>query len=86
MKMNMNIIWFNPFIIICLFCLIFNKPGVTWFRIVFYLAAVFVPLIIIIPNVINSAFVPVIFILLLRSSARGEFPWNPLSVRTVNME
>jgi hypothetical protein len=80
MKMNLNIIWYNPVIIICLFCIIFNRPGEVWFRIVFYLSAIFVPLIIIFPNAINSAFVPVIFILLLRSSARGNFSWNPLSV------
>jgi hypothetical protein len=81
MKWNINIIWFNPFIIICLFCLLFRKTGEIWFRIVFYLSVIFLPLIIILPYAINSSFVPVLLILVLRSSARGNFKWNPLSVQ-----
>jgi hypothetical protein len=80
MKWNLNIIWFNPFIFICLFCILFRKPGEQWFRIVFFLSVAFLPLIIIMPNAINSSFVPVILILALRSSARANFKWNPLSV------
>lgn len=82
MKWNLNIIWFNPFIIICLLCLIFRKTGHIWFRLTFYLSAIFLPMIIIVPNVINSSFVPVIFILVVRSSAYGNFNWNPLSVKS----
>jgi hypothetical protein len=80
MRMNLNIIWFNPVIILCLFSLVFGYEGKTWFRIVFVLSAIFVPLILIMPDAINSSFMPVIFILLLRSSARSDFSWNPLSV------
>jgi hypothetical protein len=79
MRLNMNIIWFNPFIILCLICLFLNKPGQLWFRLVFYLSMVFIPLIIIFPYAINNSFVPVILILLLRSSARGNFHWNPFT-------
>jgi hypothetical protein len=35
MKWNLNIIWLNPIIIICLVMLILNKAGTIWFRIVF---------------------------------------------------
>jgi hypothetical protein len=80
MKMNLNIVWFNPIIIICLFCLIFRKTGIIWFRIVFFLSVIFLPLIIIFPYAFNSSFLPVMLILALRSSARGNFKWNPLSV------
>lgn len=80
MKMNLNIVWFNPAIIICLFSLIFRKSWEIWFRIVFFLAMVFLPLIIIFPSAINSSFVPVMLLLILRSSARGNFPWNPFSI------
>lgn len=80
MRMNLNIIWFNPIIILCLFSLVFGHEGKTWFRIVFGLSAIFVPLILIMPGAINSSFMPLIFILLLRSSARSDFSWNPLSV------
>jgi hypothetical protein len=78
MKWNLNIIWFNPFIIICLLCLIWRKTGEIWFRIVFFLSVIFLPLIIIFPYATNNAFVPVMLILVLRSSARSNFNWNPL--------
>jgi hypothetical protein len=80
MKLNLNLIWFNPAIIISLFCLIFKKKGEIWFRIVFFLSIIFLPLTIIIPSAINISFVPVILILALRSSVRSNFRWNPLSV------
>jgi hypothetical protein len=80
MRMNLSIIWFNPFIIICLYPLITGKQGHLWFRLVFFLALLFIPVIIIIPNAVNSSFVPVILILLLRSSARSGFQWNPFNL------
>jgi hypothetical protein len=80
MRMNMNIIWFNPVIILCLFSLVSGKKGTTWFRIVFALSVLFLPLILIIPDAISSSLMPVILILLLRSSARSDFSWNPLTV------
>jgi hypothetical protein len=80
MRWNLNIIWFNPFILFCLFCILFKKPGEQWFRIVFFFSVVFLPLILIVPYAINSSFVPVILILVLRSSVRGKFKWNPLSM------
>jgi hypothetical protein len=78
MKLNLNIIWFNPLLIVCLFCLIMRKAGEIWFRIVFYLSLIFLPLIIVIPNALDSSFVPIVLILALRSSVRGNFSWNPL--------
>jgi hypothetical protein len=80
MRLNLSIIWFNPFIIFCLYTLITGKRSYLWFRLVFFLALIFIPLIIVIPNAFNSSFVPVIFILLLRSSARSGFQWNPLNL------
>ena len=80
LKWNLNFIWFNPAILVCLFCLVFRKNGEIWFRVVFFLSLVFLPIIIIIPSAINNSFVPVFLILILRSAARGNFMWNPLSV------
>jgi hypothetical protein len=80
MKLNINIIWFNPAIIICLICLIFRKAGEIWFRVVFLLSLIYLPLILIFPYATNNSFVPVMLILVLRSSARCNFKWNPLSV------
>jgi hypothetical protein len=80
MKLNVNLIWFNPVIIGCLFCIILKKPGQIWFRIVFFLSGLFLLLIIAFPGAINSSFVPVMLILVLRSSVRAGFKWNPLSI------
>jgi hypothetical protein len=80
MKLNVNLIWFNPLILVCLYCIIFKKPGHIWFRIVFFLSVIFLLLIIAFPGAINSSFVPVMLILVLRSSARANFKWNPLSL------
>lgn len=80
MKMNLNIIWFNPLIIICLICIILNKNCRSWFRYVFFLSVMFIPVLILLPGSINSTFVPVILVLLIRSAARAGFSWNPLSV------
>jgi hypothetical protein len=80
MRLNLSMIWFNPFIIFCLYPLITGKKSYLTFRLVFFPALLFIPLIIIIPNALNSSFVPVIFILLLRSSARSGFQWNPLNL------
>ena len=85
-RMNLNILWFNPFILTGLISLITGKRISAWFKVIFWLALVFVPLVIIMPAMINSSFIPVIFILLLRSSARAGFQWNPLSVAPANKE
>jgi len=80
MRLNLSIIWFNPFIILCLYPLVTGKKIYIWFRIVFVLASLFLPVLIFFPYAINSSFLPVILILLLRSSARAGFQWNPLNV------
>jgi len=81
MKWNLNIIWLNPFILACLIMLIFNKAGTLWFRIVFFISAGFLILHFILPQDFNIAFSLLAIILLIRSSARSEFEWNPLSLK-----
>jgi hypothetical protein len=78
-RLNLNILWFNPFLLLCLWSVIKRKSDFLWFRIVFFAGLIFIPLIIILPGAINASFMPVIFILLLRSSARAGFGWNPFS-------
>lgn len=80
-RLNLNILWFSPFIFLCLWSVIRGKNYFIWFRIVFFITVLFVPLIIIIPDSINKSLVPIIFILLLRSSVRAGFSWNPLSMK-----
>ena len=79
MRLNLNIIWLNPFIIVCLILLILNKTGTIWFRIVFYISAIFLLIHIVLPQEFNISFLLLTIILLIRSSVRCEFSWNPLS-------
>lgn len=79
-RMNLNLVWINPFVIICLFCIVFNKPGVIWFRSVFWLAVLFLAAAFVFTSKINSAFIPVALILALRSSARADFSWCPYRI------
>ncbi len=79
MKWNLNIIWLNPFILLCLIMLILNKTGTLWFRIVFFVSAAFLVINFFLPQDFNLAFLLMVIILLIRSSVRSEFGWNPLS-------
>jgi hypothetical protein len=80
MKWNLNIVWLNPFIILCLISLLFEKDWLIWFRLVFFLAIGFLISLAILPQKIDNAFVPLIIILVLRSSVRSHFAWNPLTI------
>lgn len=80
LRWNLNIIWLNPFIIVCLTGLILNKNWQSWFRIVFFLALGFLVFRVVLPQAINNALVPVAGILILRSSIRAGFKWNPLTL------
>jgi Domain of unknown function (DUF4105) len=80
MRWNLNIIWLNPFIIVCLVMLLMNKTGTLWYRIVFYISAGFIVFHYILPQEFNIAFLLLAIILLIRSSVRSEFRWNPLNL------
>ena len=81
MKWNLNIIWLNPVILVCLILLVLNKRGAVWFRFLFYISAAFLVLHFFLPQEFHNAIIPLIIILLVRSSARAEFDWNPLSIK-----
>lgn len=83
MKWNLNIIWLNPFIIVCLITLILNKTGTVWFRTVFFISAGFLLLHFILPQQFNISFFLLAIILLIRSSVRSEFEWNPLTISPI---
>lgn len=80
LRPNLNIIWLNPFILACLASLILKKDWKIWFRIVFFMCVLFLLLLVILPQHINNAYFPVIVILILRSSVRADFSWNPLTL------
>jgi hypothetical protein len=80
MRWNLNIIWLNPFIPVCLMMLILNKTGETWFRIVFYISAAFLVIHYVLPQQFNIGFLLLDVIILIRSSVRSNFDWNPLTI------
>lgn len=80
MRSNFNIIWLNPFIIACLVMLILNKSGQVWFRIVFVLSVFFLAAQLILPQDFTTAFSLLTILILIRSSVRCGFSWNPLSL------
>ena len=80
MKMNPNIIWLSPFIILCLISLLLSKNWYIWFRIVFVLNIIWFIILLIFPESSNNAFIPLLLILVVRSSVRSEYKWNPLSL------
>jgi len=73
MKMNLNIIWLNPFIIIAFITLFTKSKHPIWFRIVFLFTSSFLLSIAILPQSMNLAFFPIILIIILRSLARSNF-------------
>jgi Domain of unknown function (DUF4105) len=80
MRWNLNIIWLNPIIIVCLIFLIFNKTATLWFRIVFLISTGFLLVHFILPQEFNIAFLLLTVALLIRSSARCGYDWNPLTI------
>jgi len=83
MKWNLNIIWLSPFIFLCLTSIVLNKEWVIWFRTVFYLCCISFVIQVLMPGGYNNAFIPVLLILMVRSSSRSEFHWNPLSAESI---
>jgi len=81
MKINLNILWLNPFLIVCLGFMIARKPGIIWFRIVFFISAVFLVTHMLLPQDFNIAVLPLTLLLVLRSSARSAFTWNPFNLK-----
>jgi hypothetical protein len=80
-KWNLNIIWLSPFILLCLASIILKKEWYIWFRLVFFLSLIIFCIMLVFPNAFNNSFLPLLLLLVLRSSVRAGFSWNPLSVR-----
>jgi hypothetical protein len=81
MKWNLNILWLNPVLIACLISLLMRKESVILFRTIFIISAGFIPVHILLPQSFNIAFFPLVMILVVRSSVRGKYSWNPLTMK-----
>jgi hypothetical protein len=82
LKWNLNIIWLNPLILLCLISLLFRKEGLIWFRIVFFISASFLLLQFILPQEFGISYILLDLIILIRCLFRGRFEWNPLAPLT----
>jgi hypothetical protein len=83
MRWNLNIIWLSPFVLLCLSSLILNKEWKSWFRVVFFLCLIAFLIQLVFPHGYNTAFLPLVLILMIRSAARSGFSWNPLSLKSI---
>lgn len=83
LKYNLNLLWLSPIIPVCLVSIILKKDWYKWFRIVFFLCIVSFIIQIIFPFKGNNAFMSLTLIIMLRSSVRAGFSWNPLSLSTI---
>jgi hypothetical protein len=79
MRWNLNVIWLNPVIIICLILIIFRIKAAVWFRLLFYILVSFLIIHFVLPQSFDIALIPLVLVLIIRSSVRAEFEWNPLS-------
>lgn len=85
MKMNFNIFWLNPFLIIAFITLFTKNKNPIWFRILVLTSSGFLFSVAIIPQSINLAFIPIILILIIRSIARSNFQFATI-LRTESMK
>jgi hypothetical protein len=81
MKWNLNIIWLNPFLILCLISVITERNWKIWFKISFYLAVLYLLPLIFLPHIYNNGLIPLALIIILRTSVRAGFSWNPFSTK-----
>jgi hypothetical protein len=73
MKMNLNIIWLNPLMIVAFVTLLMKKENAIWFRLILMTSLGFLVSLMIIPQTINVGAIPIILILIIRSFARSKF-------------
>lgn len=78
-KWNFNILWLNPFLILCLVSILSSRTGKTWFRLGFGLAAIFLVSHLLLPQAFNVGIYPLLLIVLVRCYARAGFRWNRYS-------
>jgi hypothetical protein len=73
MKMNFNIIWLNPLLVVA-FVTLFRKEKCTiWFKLILMISLGFLLSMVIIPQSFNIAVFPIILIIIIRSFAQSKF-------------
>ena len=76
MKLNLNIIWLNPLLIVAFLTLFMKNEYTIWFKIILMTSSIFLASLMIIPQSINVAVIPIILIIIIRSFARSKFKFS----------
>lgn len=82
LKYNLAMLWISPFIPVCLAAIVLNRSWVIWFRIVFVLCVIAFLIQILFSQTGNNAFLPLILMIMVRSSVRADYSWNPFSLKS----
>jgi hypothetical protein len=82
LRYNLALLWISPFIPVCLAAIVLNRSWILWFRIVFVLCVVSFLIQILFSHTGNNAFLPLILIIMVRSSVRADYSWNPFSLKS----
>ena len=82
LKYNLAMLWISPLIPVCLASIVLNRSWITWFRIVFVLCVISFIIQILFSHMGNNAFLPLILIIMVRSSVRADYSWNPFSLKS----
>jgi len=80
MKVNYNLLWLNPFIILCLISVILKTGGNLWFRVVFFISGAFLVIQYFLPQTFDMPLLILDLILIVRCAIRGNFTWNPIRI------
>jgi len=81
LKYNLAMLWISPLIPVCLAAIVLNRSWIIWFRIVFVLCVISFIIQILFSQTGNNAFLPLILIIMVRSSVRADYSWNPFSLK-----
>lgn len=82
MKMNLNIIWLNPILVLAFVTFFMKKEYTIWFRLILITSLGFLISLVIIPQTINAGAIPLILVLVIRSFARSKFSF-PLRLNQI---
>lgn len=82
LKYNLALLWISPFIPVCLTAIVLKRDWIIWFRIVFVLCTISFIIQILFSHTGNNAFLPLILIIMVRSSVRADYSWNPFSLKS----
>ena len=77
-RMNLNIIWLNPILILAFISLFLKRIYPIWFKIIIMTSVLFLILFPFIPQSINIANIPLLLMLVVRSYGRAEMKFSTL--------